>query len=88
MLRLLVLAKRKLSGVVCWPERGHGVLVTLWGRRLSGVCVLVGDKSQLVFWWLALARRMLLVPQAAAGASKVLFMFCFGVPVLSFCSWS
>ena len=42
VLRLLVLAKRKLSGVVCWPERGHGVLVTLFGE---------GGCRESVYWW-------------------------------------
>ena len=31
---------------------------------------------------------MLLLPQTAAAAFKVLFLFCFGFPVLSFRSWS
>ena len=31
---------------------------------------------------------MLLVPQSGAAASKVLFLLCFGFPVISFCSWS
>ena len=66
-------------------------------KAVFGSRVLVGDKSQLVFWWLALARRMyqtdyvgrtcLCYSQTAAGASKVLLL-CFGVPVLSNRSWS
>ena len=66
-------------------------------KAVFGTRVLVGDKPQLVFLWLALAKRMyqtdyvcrtcLCYSQTAAGALKVLFL-CFGVPVLSFGSWS
>ena len=66
-------------------------------KAVFGTRVSVGDKPQLVFWWLALAKMMyqtdyvcrtcLCYSQTAAGASKVLFL-CFGVPVLSFRSGS
>ena len=31
-LRWVALARRKLSGVVCWPERGHSDLVARFGE--------------------------------------------------------
>ena len=40
MMWWLALARRKLSGVVCWPERGHhGVLEARFGEGVFGTRV-------------------------------------------------
>ena len=59
-LRWLALARRKRSGVVCWPERVTLSCRLALEKAVFRSHVVVGDKSQLliVFWWLALARKM------------------------------
>ena len=82
----LALAGRKLSGVVCWPERGHSGLVPRFGEGgFQESCVLVGDKSQLVFWWLALARTMYQTDYVGRTCLCYSYLKLLRVPRMCFC---